>query len=176
MPNKKQELGLIQIITGEGKGKTTSSVGAAVRAIGKGLKVRIIQFFKSSTGEKAPLKKIGVEYFQFKPTHPYFKSYSEKDLKKLKNELQDFWKNSIKGLEKLDLLIIDEIGPAINWKMFKERAILDFLKSKPKNLEIIMTGRDFPDSVKSKADYLSEIFQKKHPYTKGILARKGIEF
>jgi len=173
---KESKLGLIHVITGEGKGKTTSSMGGAVRAIGRGLKVRIIQFFKRDTGEKKPLEKLGIEYFQFKPLHPYFKKYSTENLESLKKELEKFWQSSTKNLEKLDVLVIDEIGPAINWKTFDEKTLIGFLKNKPENLEIIMTGRDFPKSLKKIADYVSVVNLEKHPYNKGIMARKGIEF
>ncbi len=172
----KEKLGLVHIITGSGKGKTTSSIGGAIRAAGRGLKVRIIQFFKRDTGEKKPLEKLGIEYFQFKPLHPYFKNYSEQSLQDLKKELNKFWIQAIKNLEKIDVLVIDEMGPALNWKTFEQKALLDFLENKPEKLEIIMTGRDFPKSIAKKADYISVINLEKHPYNKGIMARKGIEF
>ena len=172
----KSNLGLVHVITGDGKGKTTSSIGSAVRALGRGLKVRFIQLFKRDTGEKGNLEKLGVEYFQFKPMHPCFKKHSEKNLEGLRKELLEFWKKSIINLDQVNVLIVDELGPALNWKVMDENFVLSFIKNKPENLELILTGRDFPGSIRKLSDYVSEIKMKKHPYNKGIMARKGIEF
>jgi len=172
----KEKLGLVHVITGNGKGKTTSGMGTAVRALGRGLKVKLIQFFKRDTGEQYFFAKLNVPYVQFQPLHPYFKKYAEEHFEDLKKELLLFWKKEFTNLEQFDVLIVDELGPGLNWKVIEEKTVLDFLKKKPKHLEVVLTGRDFPQSVLDKADYVSEVSMIKHPYQKGILAREGVEF
>ena len=172
----KSKLGLIHVYTGIGKGKTSAGMGLLVRALGRGLNVKVIQLFKRDTGEQFFFENSGFKYLQFKPLHPFFKTYKEDELEDLKKEFLEFWKESIKDLEEYDVVLIDEIGPGINWKVTSEKFVIEFIKNKPKNTELILTGRDIPKSVMDNADYVSEINKIKHPYDKGILARKGIEF
>jgi len=167
----KSKLGLVHIYTGDGKGKTSTGMGLVVRALGRGLKVKIIQLFKRDTGEQFFFENSGIQYLQFKPLHPYFKSYDEKE----KEELI-FWNEAIRDIDEYDLILIDEIGPGINWGVIPEEVGIDLIENKPKNTELILTGRDFPQSLKDKVDYVSEIKKIKHPYDEGILAREGIEF
>ncbi len=176
MTAEKEKLGLIHIYTGDGKGKTSAGMGLLVRALGRDLRAKIIQLFKRDTGEQFFFENSGVEYFQFSPLHPYFKNYDPGQLENLKKEFKAFWDNATKNLEDYDLILIDEMGPGINWGIIPENMILEFIENKPKNTELIMTGRDFPESVLQKADYISEIKKIKHPYDNGILAREGIEY
>ncbi len=168
------KLGLVQIYTGDGKGKTSTGMGLLVRALGRGLKVKIIQLFKRDTGEQFFFENSGVEYLQFKPLHPYFKTYDESELENLRKEFLEFWVEATRNLEAYDIVFVDEFGPGINWKIISEEMALEFIENKPKNTELILTGRDFPKSLIEKADYVSEIKKIKHPYDKGILAREGI--
>tara|TARA_Y100000034_G_scaffold123932_1_gene171427 strand:- start:5000 stop:5545 length:546 start_codon:yes stop_codon:yes gene_type:complete len=172
----KEKLGLIHIYTGKGKGKTSAGMGLILRALGRGLKIKIIQLFKRDTGEQFFFENSGFKYLQFKPLHPFFKNYNENELEDLKKEFLEFWKEVIKDIEEYDVVLIDEIGPGIKWKIISEEIILDFMGNKPKNTELVLTGRNIPDSIIEKADYVSEIKKIKHPYDKGILSRKSIEF
>jgi len=172
----KSKLGLVHIYTGKGKGKTSAGIGLLIRALGRGLKVKIIQLFKRNTGEQFFFENLGVKYLQFKPLHPYFKKYDFNQLENLKKEFLEFWNESLKDIENYDLILIDEIGPGINWEIISENLIFKLIENKPKNLELILTGRDFPSSIIEKADYVSEIKKIKHPYDKGILAREGVEY
>lgn len=172
----KSKLGLVHIYTGEGKGKTSSGMGLVVRGIGRGLKVKIIQLFKRDTGEQFFFEKLGVNYVQFKPLHPYFKKYDPNQFEDLKKEFSKFWYEAIKDLKNYNIVLIDEVGPGLNWKIIPEEFIFKLIKEKPKNTELILTGRDFPNSVIEKGDYVSKIEKIKHPYDKGIIAREGIEF
>ncbi|MEM3091279.1 MAG: cob(I)yrinic acid a,c-diamide adenosyltransferase [Candidatus Pacearchaeota archaeon] len=173
---KKLGLGLVHIYTGEGKGKTSAGMGLVIRALGRGLKVKIIQLFKRDTGEQYFFSNHNIKYLQFKPLHPFFKNYTPSELIELRKEFLKFWKKSISDIKNYDLVLIDEVGPGINWKIIPEKLVIQLITKKPKNTEIILTGRDFPNSIKEKADYVSEILKIKHPYDKGIYARKGIEF
>lgn len=173
---EKEKLGLVHVYTGKGKGKTSAGMGLILRALGRGLNVKIIQLFKRDTGEQFFFENSGVKYLQFKPLHPFFKNYNPNELEDLKKEFLKFWNESIKDLHEYDVVLIDEIGPGVNWKIVPEEIILDLIENKSKNTELILTGRDMPDSVIEKADYVSIIEKVKHPYDKGILAREGIEF
>ena len=171
-------LGLVHVYTGDGKGKTTAALGLASRAVGRGLKVKIIQFFKRDTGEILPLKGMGVNYEQFKPLHPFFREYSQEALSDLKTHFDEFWQEQMQDVRanNYNLLVIDELGPALSYKIVPEETILRFLENKPQNLELVLTGRGFPPGVMEKADYVTEMRLIKHPYQQGINARRGIEF
>ena len=176
MTTDKSQLGLVHIYTGEGKGKTSAGMGLIVRALGRGLRVKIIQLFKRNTGEQFFFENSGIKYLHFKPLHPYFKNYDEKELENLKREFLEFWNDAIRDIEEYDLLLIDEVGPGLNWEVIPEKLIFDLIENKPKNMELILTGRDFPNSIKEKANYVSEVKKIKHPYDKGTLAREGVEY
>ena len=175
---RSNKLGCIHIYTGEGKGKTTSAMGLAIRAQGRGLKVKIVQFFKRNTGEKKIFDQLGISFKQFAPLHPYFKQYDTLGFEELKTDFQDFLQEETEDLFKgqYDLFIMDEIGPAISWKLCADALVLELMKTKSEHTELILTGRGFPDSVKDQADYVTEMSLVKHPYLKGVLAREGIEY
>lgn len=172
----REKLGLVHVYTGEGKGKTSAGMGLLLRSLGRGLKVKIIQLFKRNTGEQYFFDNSGFEYMQFQPLHPYFKDYNPNELEDLKIDFMAFWNNAIKNIDEQDVVLIDEIGPGIKWGIINEQLILDLIENKPLNTELILTGRDMPQSIMDKADYVSDIRKIKHPYDKGIIAREGIEF
>ena len=172
----REKLGLVHIYTGEGKGKTSTGMGLVIRALGRGLRVKIIQLFKRDTGEQYFFENSSVRYAQFKPLHPYFKNYAPEELEGLKKEFMEFFLRETSDLADYDVVLIDEFGPGINWKVIPEEFAINFVKNKPPHTELILTGRDFPESLKSIADYVSEIEKLKHPYDSGTLAREGVEF
>ena len=171
-------LGLVHIYTGDGKGKTTAAMGLASRAIGRGMKVKIIQFFKRDTGELQPLKQLGANYEQFKPLHPFFRDYSSDALEDLKQHFGEFWNEQIAQVQtgEFNMLVIDELGPALAYKIVPEETILQLLKEKPAHLELVLTGRGFPQSILEKGDYVTDMRLIHHPYDHGVQARRGIEF
>lgn len=173
---KMENLGLVHVYTGNGKGKTSAGLGIILRALGYKSNVKIIQLFKEKNGEKYFFEKEGIKCLQFKSLHPYFGRYDESELKELKKEFIEFWNEAIKNLEIYDFVLIDEIGPAIKGGIISEELVIEFISSKPKNTELILTGRDIPESVRKLADYISEINEIKHPYNNKISARKGVEF
>ena len=130
MTTDKSQLGLVHIYTGEGKGKTSAGMGLIVRALGRGLRVKIIQLFKRNTGEQFFFENSGIKYLQFKPLHPYFKNYDEKELENLKREFLEFWNDAIRDIEEYDLLLIDEVGPGLNWEVIPEKLIFDLIENK----------------------------------------------
>jgi cob(I)alamin adenosyltransferase len=172
--------GLIQVYTGDGKGKTTAAVGLACRARGHNLKVYYIYFHKDPEkweyGEHRVLKKLGVEVKGFAKKHPHFyKNISKEEVRK----------ECLKGLEfvrkiyqenKYDILILDEILISLRDGFLKEVEILNILKTKPGNLELILTGRGATQKIIEQADLVSQIRKVKHPYDLGVQGREGIEY
>lgn len=169
--------GLIHVYTGSGKGKTSASVGLAARAISHNFKVCYIHFHKGlKEGEDKILSKLGCDVFYFAKKHPHF----DKNV-----QYEEIRKECLKGLEfikeiykenKYNLLILDEINISLKDGFVKEDEIKEILELKPKNLELVLTGRGFPESLIEKVDYVSEIKNIKHPHNKGIEERKGIEY
>lgn len=172
--------GLIEIYTGDGKGKTTAAVGLAIRAIGHNLKVCYIYFHKDPEkwkyGEIKVLKKLGIDIFGFAKKHPHFyKNVSKMSMRKECLKGLEFIKK-IYNENKYDILILDEINISIRDGFLDEKEVVEILNTKPTNLEIVLTGRGAPNKIIEKADLVSEIKEIKHPYKVGIKRRKGIEY
>ncbi|KPU42208.1 Cob(I)yrinic acid a,c-diamide adenosyltransferase [Oxobacter pfennigii] len=173
--------GLVQVYTGSGKGKTTAALGQAFRAAGNGLKVYMVQFLKSgTTGELTSVKKMSPDFqiFRFEKPAGFFYTLSDEEKAQLKKEIEkafEFCKDVIKKQE-CDVLILDEIMGVLGNKLLNVEEVLEFIKSKPEKMELIMTGRNVPDEIAAAADLVTEMREIKHYYSKGIPARKGIEF
>jgi len=171
--------GLIQVYTGEGKGKTTQAVGQAVRARGHHLKVCFVHFFKDPEkfpyGEDRILRKIGVKVLHLVPRHPHFYRLMPKALIR-KQCLEALKKIGRLFKGKIDLLILDELNIALRDGFLKEEEVCSLLKQKPAQLEIILTGRGLKRGIKACADLISEVKKIKHPFDKGISARRAIEY
>lgn len=174
----KENLGLIHIYDGDGKGKTTCSVGLAIRMVGNGGKVAFLQFMKGCpTGETDVLKKLGVDVRRTKDVLKFYPFMSDEEKKECDDENNELFQYCVKiSKEDYDLIILDEIMSAINVSSIKLDKVIDMLKNKNKNTEIVMTGRDPKDELIKIADYVSFVRMDKHPYNEGVIARKGIEF
>lgn len=169
--------GLIHIYTGNGKGKTTASLGLALRALGRGFKVHIIQFMKGRNfGELKSgknLKNLTIKQFGGSSFIDKNK-LKEKDIELAKKGVEEAKKILKRGQHRL--LILDEINCALAWKLITLNEVIHLIKSKPKNIELVLTGRYAHPKIKELADYLTIMKEEKHPYKKGIKARKGIEY
>jgi cob(I)alamin adenosyltransferase len=188
--DSKESLGLVHVITGDGKGKTTSSLGLALRAIGNNLRVHMIQFLKSGfTGELYSSKKLGFEIEQFgvdalKERQKHLQEFADKtgkfvfqpDIKEKDAAMQgwDHAKNIIKSGQ-YDVVILDEINCVLEKGLIPLEEVLDIIKEHG-NVELVMTGRDAPKELMDAADYVNVVQRVKHPWQKGIVARKGIEY
>ncbi|MFH1282397.1 MAG: cob(I)yrinic acid a,c-diamide adenosyltransferase [bacterium] len=171
--------GIIQIYTGNGKGKTTASVGLAVRARAHGLRVFYIQLFKDPlfhAGETKLFKKLGIGYKNFVKKHPcYLSNYN------LNNIIKEVSK-SINYLSKLlssnkyDLIVFDEVNIALRDKLLSLDKLKHVLKDKPKGVEVVLTGRSAPRELIKLADLVTGMKELKHPFKSGLLCRKGIEY
>jgi cob(I)alamin adenosyltransferase len=172
--------GLIHIYTGTGKGKTTSAVGLAVRALGHGKKVCYTYFHKRPEiygyAEINNIEKLGAKVLGFAKGHPHLdKSLDDAVIRREANEGISFLKEML-AREVFDMLILDEILISVRDGYLDESELISFVRSKPEQLELVMTGRGATPALMELADYVSEIREIKHPYQSGIMSRKGIEF
>lgn len=172
--------GLVHIYCGDGKGKTTASVGAAVRAAGSGKKVVIKRFLKNDqSGEVKILRKIP-EITLLPCTRQFGFSWKmspqEREEAKIyySEELEKAWKMALD--QDSDMLILDEAVGACSLGFINEERLLALISSKPEKLEVILTGRNPSQTLLASADYATEMVMRAHPYTRGIPARKGIEY
>ncbi len=179
MPRERLEKGLVQVYTGNGKGKTTAALGQALRAIGHGYKAFMLQFMKGSKdyGELQAAEKYlpnliivqsGLETFVSK------ENPSQADIELARQGLETAKKVIREG--NYDLVILDEINVALDFNLIELDEVIEIIKSKPEHVELVLTGRYVPDKIVELADLVSEISLVKHPYYKGVPARKGIEF
>ncbi|HHW39937.1 MAG TPA: cob(I)yrinic acid a,c-diamide adenosyltransferase [Syntrophomonadaceae bacterium] len=176
----KLEKGLVQVYTGDGKGKTTAALGQAFRSIGRGLKVCMIQFLKgSSTGELNSVKKVEPDFqiFRFEKNRGFFWTLSDEEKRELKQEVETGFEFAKRLLAegKCDILILDEIMAVLHNKLLAVEKVCDLIRNKPEHVELILTGRNAPQEIVELADLVTEMREIKHYYDKGIPARKGIE-
>ena len=172
--------GLIHIYTGDGKGKTTCSVGLGVRALSHNLKVCYSYFNKNPEKygytEIDSLEKLGARVISCTKGHPSFDKSLTIDDHKIQTQKSIEALDKIIHSEQFDLLIMDEIIISIRDGFIDESVIIEFIKNKPRSLELIMTGRGASKKLIELADYVSELKEVKHPMNQGIFSRKGIEF
>jgi cob(I)alamin adenosyltransferase len=178
MRKKASFKGLIQVYTGNGKGKTTAALGLALRAVGHGFRVLVIQFLKGgiSYGELRSAKKLspyltiismGREHFvNKKDPHPIDVGWAKRGWELAKRSVQS---------QKYQLVILDEINVAVEYGMVPLKDLLNLMKNKPENVELVLTGRWARPAVLRCADLVTEMREKKHYYRKGIESRVGIE-
>lgn len=173
------EQGLIEVITGDGKGKTSAAVGLAVRASGAGLLVVFSQFLKNDrSSEVAVLRKInGINVISCEKLFGFIKFMDEKTLAIAKAYYREYFETVTKYAvdHQADVLILDEFIGAYNFDMIDREKSLEFLKNKPDGMELVLTGRLVPTEIAELADYISDIQSVRHPYDRGIVARMGIE-
>lgn len=167
--------GLIHLYWGEGKGKTTAAMGLAVRALGRGRRVTIVQFLKSGeSGELTPLRQLGAQVFSGKGSNKFVFQMNAEE-KALARAAAD--ENLQKALEQpCDLLILDEACAAVQLGMVDEDLLKQAVLGRPEGREVVLTGRQPASWMAEAADYSTEMHCHKHPYEKGISAREGIEF
>lgn len=177
----KLEQGLIQIYTGEGKGKTTAAIGQGIRAYGNGLKVYMLQFLKGGkTGELSTINELGDNFkiFRFEKPKDFTWNLSKEELEDLRLEIREGYNFILEVIRdnKCDVLIIDEIMAVLSNNFLKVKEVLHILDNKPKTMEIILTGRNVPKEIIEKSNLVTEMKCIKHYYEEGIPAREGIEY
>ena len=177
----KEKVGLIVVITGEGKGKTTSALGIALRAVGYGMKVCIIEFIKGDmySGEIDGIKRLspnvelhltgkGFCGIEGNP-YPYkeHRANAQDALKLAKEKMLS---------KKFDILILDEINNALQLKLVDLPQVLELIENKPLLMHLILTGRDAPPEVIKRAHTVTEMKEIKHAFRQGIEPQKGIDY
>lgn len=176
---KKNDLGLVHIYCGEGKGKTTCSVGLTVRACGYGLHVLFMQFLKSgASSELKILRELpGIEVLGTKPIKKFSFQMTEEEKAETRAVSQKEVEDMLQMIQNdhYDMVVLDEALGAIEAGLLDGQVIVDFLKNRPEKLEVVLTGRYPTPELEELADYVSRIDKVKHPYDKGIPARAGIE-
>lgn len=175
---KQKRIGLIIVNTGNGKGKTTAALGTALRAVGSGFKVFMVQFIKGSWdyGELHVAERLGPN-FEIKPMGEGF-TWETKDKKRDREVAYKAWRFCEELIERNehDLLIFDEINNAIDYGYLDIPDVLKALRNKPEAMHIILTGRNAPPEIIDIAHLVTEMREIKHPFNQGIYAQKGIEF
>jgi len=175
---EKQNRGLVIVITGNGKGKTTAAFGQALRAAGQGLKIFIVQFMKGRRyGEYKAAKKYlpditvilsGLDSFVMRDNPAAIDiELAQKGLEKAKKAINS---------GKYNMVILDEINVALDFKLIDIKDVIKLIKNKPENLDLILTGRYAPGEIIKLADTVSEVKEIKHHYNAGIKNRAGIEY
>jgi cob(I)alamin adenosyltransferase len=172
--------GLVIVNTGPGKGKTTAAMGTALRAVGNGLKVLMLQFLKGSWhyGELDAVKAFGDNFVMKQMGRGFVKvGGAETDPEDIKM-VEECWAEAeeaiLSGL--WDLVVLDEINYAISYKMLDPEKVAAVLRKKPEMVHVILTGRNAHPTIVELADTVTEMREVKHAYQKGIQAQRGIEY
>lgn len=172
---------MIQIYCGDGKGKTTAAVGQAVRAAGHGFYVIFAQFLKNdSSGEISILKGLsGIQVIHTAVFYGFVKDMNIEQRAEMKIQctglLQQIEEKLWMKQGENRLVVLDEVLHACNKELLEEQRLCEFLDACPEKTEVVLTGRNPSAALMERADYISEIHKIKHPYDRGITARKGIE-
>jgi len=178
MSRKKLSQGMIQVYTGNGKGKTTAALGLACRAAGYGYRTFMIQFMKGNleygeleTAKKLPscitIRQMGRETF-VDPTNPH-----PEDIKLAQEALALSREVVLSG--EYDVVVLDEINVAVHMGLVDKEAVLRLLDERPSHVEVVLTGRGAAPEIIEKADLVTEMVEVKHYYSRGVQSRKGIE-
>ena len=171
--------GLIHIYCGDGKGKTTAAVGLAVRAAGAGKRVLFVQFFKNGdSSEIGILRTIGnIRVGVSARRHGFFKAMDASEREQAGEDYTALLSAALaEARDGVDLLVLDEVISACNYRAVPEALLTEFLRTKPEDLEVVLTGRDPSETLLASADYVTEMRKVRHPYDRGVTARRGIEF
>ena len=175
------EKGLVMIYTGKGKGKTTAALGIALRAVGYGKKICMIQFIKGSWhyGEMDSSKRLEPEFDMIAVGKGFVGILDDKSTKEehqiVANEAMKISREKIDS-RKYDIVILDEINYAVNLNLVKVEDVISLIKLKPENVDLVLTGNYAKSELIDIADLVTEMKEIKHPFQKGIRAKEGIDF
>lgn len=181
-------MGFVHIYTGDGKGKTTSSIGLALRGYGWGKKVCYIQFLKRDSfpsGERNVLERLGKDFkfIRYDQEHPMFWKPSDWHNEERIRQLKESIANGVKEAKEIirsgiyDIVVLDELINTVSQKFIDEEKVIELIQSKPEPMELILTGRGATQRLIDLANYVTEMKNVKHPLDDPhIPARKGIEF
>jgi cob(I)alamin adenosyltransferase len=172
--------GLIIVNTGPGKGKTTAAMGTALRAVGQGMRVLMLQFLKGSWhyGELDAVQAFGDKFVMKQMGRGFVKvggaEAAPEDIQMVEEAWAEAEREILSG--QWDLVILDEINYAIGYGMLDPARVVEALRRKPEMLHVILTGRNAHPTIVELADTVTEMRQVKHAYEKGVMAQRGIEY
>lgn len=168
--------GLVLVNTGNGKGKSTAALGIALRGVGHGLTVSVIQFIKGKwkTGEMEAARLLG---FELTPMGKGF-TWESKNLEEDKALMRNAWNIASEKILSggYDLIILDEINYVLGYGYVSTEDVIRVLQTRPKYVHVVLTGRNAPEEIISIADCVTEMRDIKHAYRNGIPAQKGIDY
>lgn len=172
--------GLVQVYTGDGKGKTTAAAGLVLRAAGRGLKVIFIQFLKNSDSGEVLLFEKSIPEIQVKrfcSQKKFIWNMNDDEREVLRKETRKGFSEALSiAIEgNCDILVLDEIFGAHKNQFISVDEILNMIKAKAERIEIVLTGRDAPSEIIKVSDLVTEMKNIKHPFERGIKSRDGIE-
>ena len=171
---------MIHAYYGDGKGKSTAAAGAALRAAGNRMRVMYVQFLKTeNTGERLALQSIdGINLTSCPLELKFTYEMDDRERQQVSMMYRGIFERavSITLSDRYDMIVLDEVFDVINEGMLSESSVFEFISNAQNNIEIIMTGRKPPKRFIDAADYVTEFKKHKHPYDRGIQARKGIEY
>ncbi|HJU79961.1 MAG TPA: cob(I)yrinic acid a,c-diamide adenosyltransferase [Nitrososphaeraceae archaeon] len=173
--------GMVIVYTGNGKGKTTASLGVALRAIGHGFRVCMVQFIKGEWhyGELNSIKRLEPDFELIVAGKGFIgivdDDHAFEEHVKAANTALNIVDQKI-SLGTFDIIILDEINYAINLGVIRLEDVIKIVQNRPKNVSLILTGNHAHEEIISLADLVTEMKEIKHPYKKGIKAKKGIDF
>lgn len=169
--------GLVMVFTGDGKGKTTAALGAALRAVGAGWRVAVVQFVKAplSYAETVAASRLAPELTFVSAGRGFLPAGKDADLTEhaaAAREALDLCRHQ----RDADLLVLDEVNFALARNLLSLEEVFAFLDGRPPAQTVILTGRGAPEPLVDRADLVTEMREVRHPYARGVAARKGIEF
>jgi cob(I)alamin adenosyltransferase len=168
---------LVIVNTGNGKGKSTAAFGIALRSLGRGWRVRVIQFLKSGdwkTGEEDMLSKLGVEWWSAGDGF----TWDSNDMESSKQLAVIAWQSAAETLRtgSHELLLLDEITYAMTWGWISTEEVVSAIASRASTVNVVITGRDAPQAIIDLADTVTTMDDTKHAYRSGIAAKRGIDY
>ena len=170
--------GLVEVFTGSGKGKTSAALGVVMRAAGHGLRVHIVYFMKGEYpyGEQPVLEALpGVSFCRYGfTTFCDRNNIREEEREQARSALAAAREAMLSG--KYDVIVLDEVNVASSWGLVPVDDVVSLVRERPDNVELILTGRGADARIVELADLVTEMVKVKHPYDKGILSRKGLDF
>ena len=170
--------GLVYIFTGDGKGKTSAALGVVLRALGHEMRVHITYFMKGDYpyGERAILSKLPNVTMASFGSREFIDQANVKpeEIEQARLALATAREAILSG--NYDLVVLDEVNIAVAWKLVELDEVVKLIRDKPKNVELILTGRQADTKLVQLADLVTEMLKIKHPYDKGVLARRGIDY
>lgn len=176
---KKESIGMIHLYEGDGKGKTTAAIGLAIRFAGNGGRVIFTQFLKDNTSKELTVLEQIPQIHLIRCDKTF--GFTFHMIPEEKKEAGDYYSEHLKNVletakrEQVGLLVLDEIAVAYSKNMIEREVLLSFLKNKPDDMEVVLTGREPREELRECADYITYMEKRKHPYDQGIGARRGIE-